>query len=95
MLVPPPHLIPRNPEQISRYHSQRRIKTAATMNQGHEDLLRHVFRDRWAPAHMQCEAEDGTLPSAVQQHKGVLVTGDASPQQIVVSLFSGPSHLLY
>jgi hypothetical protein len=87
------NVIPSDPEQVPGYASERGIESAAIPNQGHENLLGNVLGDRCISAHMHGKTVDRPLPAAIKEHKCALVSGENSPDQIVVRVSIGSNHL--
>ena len=87
-------MIPRDAEQKTAERPASRIESLGIANQCHENLLRHVFRYRRAPAHVQREPVYRRLLPPVQKRKRALVAGHHPPQQQpVIYGFNAPVHL--
>jgi hypothetical protein len=87
-------MIARDAEQKPAQSSAPWIKPLGVAYQRHENLLRHILRDRSVPAHMQREPVDRRMLSPIQLRKGSLVPGHHPPeQQPLIYGFNAPVHL--
>src|ERR1700746_1100664 len=53
-------------------------------DQGHENLLRYVFGDGRAAAHVQREAIDRGMLLAVEMREGIFVSRPHTPEQAII-----------
>ena len=62
-------------------------------HQGHEHVLHNLFRGPGVSRHAQGKAVHGRLVPPVEEHESPLIALGGPPQQNVVSLLLGDTHL--
>ena len=76
---PPQNMVSRNSKEKCGDGTARRIEPGAVANHGQENLLRDVFGDGCAAAHMECKPEDAALEAPKEHGKSLFVATQRAP----------------
>ncbi len=87
------HVVARDAEEISAEGSARVVKLSGLANEGHEDFLSRVLGEGRAAAHVKSEAEERTLPAAIDESESVGIARAQALHEVAIGRYRLLGHL--